>query len=67
MTFDEWERSFHNASNMTKREYARAAWKAAAMVERETCAKVCEEVQEIFGNDDSAVACVAAIRARTIY
>lgn len=46
--------------------FAKAIWEAACKAEKEACAKVCDEQQELVGAEMCCVAmnCASAIRAR---
>lgn len=71
MTFDEWlvrEHGLNHGWTFAEVDAARKAWSASAMIEREACAKACEDVDLHSGdhlkNSDPRMTCAAAIRAR---
>ena len=59
MTFEEWHKI-----NCYDGYCARAAWNAATLVEREACAKVCEELMAC-DEDDPGESFAEAIRIRS--
>ena len=68
MTFDEWFESEQGDPHDARYAYAKAAWKAATLAERDECSKVCDNMAVGEGDEDYAIGsawCAAAIRARS--
>ena len=67
MTFDEWFQSKQGEAYESMYAFAKAAWKAATLAEREECAKLCESRYMGDNNreDMEARRCATAIRARS--
>jgi hypothetical protein len=70
MTFEQWWEEVSALDEVTRRrDYAEEAWKAATRVEREACAKVCEEEAQRWQGEQDITdfrLCAAAIRARSM-
>jgi hypothetical protein len=65
-----WDSSYTLQNNQYEPEtpvwWAWEAWKAATKVEREACAKVCDDINAEYGGEDVlATWCAKAIRARS--
>ena len=66
MTFDEWRKRMEKYVNTNEFWlWAETVWFDSAQQEREACAKVCEDLAELYGNTRPAHALmVAADRMR---
>jgi hypothetical protein len=64
MTYDEWVRKYKShKSTMSLDEWSRTVFEAGKSIERETCAKVCDQVLN-ESNNIAASVCAGRIRQR---